>query len=25
VYLKQIASDKVITEACKIFEDMLQK
>ncbi len=25
VYLKQIASDKVIVEACKIFEDLLQK
>lgn len=25
VYLKEIASDKVITEACKIFEDLLQK
>jgi carboxyl-terminal processing protease len=24
-YLKIIANDKVITEACKIFEDMLQK
>ena len=25
VYLKEIASDKVIAEACKIFEDLLQK
>lgn len=24
-YLKQIAADKVIAEACKIFEDLLQK
>jgi hypothetical protein len=25
IYLKLIATDKVISEACKIFEDMLQK
>ncbi len=25
IYLKQIASDKVIVEACKIFDDLLQK